>query len=128
MTWPKRQNKYNATKQVGFDKLRYDSTLERDMADILYCLVVSGEMLKYQAKPPAVEFPCGIRWKVDFWCVDINGAGYYLETKGFATRDYGMKLRCFKHHKPAPLLVYGRKGSHWYIMESVNAGEIERPI
>jgi len=121
------KNKYNARPQVGFDGVRYDSKIEREMADILFCLKKAGDIKTYVSKPTKTTFPCGITWKIDFLVIQNDNKQYYLEVKGFATRDYALKLRSYKYHRPLPLFVIGKKNGHWIVKDKVDTGGIDPP-
>ena len=115
------RNKYGAKKAKGFTTGRmYDSTAERDRAEILNLLQVAGEIsdLKEQT---VIELMTGVKYRPDF-DYEENGRRVYEDVKGVMTERFRIICAIWRHHGPGPLRITKRdgRGGRFKIVKTVN--------
>jgi hypothetical protein len=98
---------------------RFPSALEADVWAHLALLVTAG-VYRDLVRQPRVLLCCGIRWFVDFAVTEVEtGATRYIESKGFDTPEYKLKLKLFGTFGPGPLDVYRRCGRGLKLVETI---------
>lgn len=80
----------NATRTNGFA-----SKLEAAVYDQLVLRMKAGEISRIECQD-VVDLGLGIKWKIDFKCKKPNGEAFWVEAKGYETREYRMKLKMWK--------------------------------
>ena len=107
---PKRQNKFNAKRALSDLTNRwYDSTAERDYADILRLRELAGEIQDVRAQP-VIDLTCGINYKCDFHYFEIKKERWiYAEVKGVETERFRMIKKLWHYHGDGLLQILKRK-------------------
>ncbi len=106
-----RRNKFNAERAAStLTRRRYDSGLERDVAEHLCARLAAGEIsdLRQQDR---VLLVADIWFKVDFSFTE-RGRRVYVEAKGFPTERWRLIQKLWRTFGPGPLTVIqrGRRG------------------
>ncbi len=89
------KNKFGARKTNG-----YDSAAESRYADRLQAMKQAGAILDW-VEQVLIELDAGITWKVDFMIIGLDGRVRFVEVKGVRTRDFEMRMKLLKKHRPA---------------------------
>jgi hypothetical protein len=110
--------KYRSTPTNGFG-----SKLESAVRDILRAREKAGEIRDIRCQQTIVLQEGArdqrITWRVDF-AFEEAGATAYAEAKGFATRDYKLKLKLYKGTRKERLYIYGGSYQRPRLIEVVN--------
>ena len=114
MAWT-RKNKYNRTK-VDFHGRSFHSKLEAAVYGLLLLREKAGEItdIKCQVHVKFHTYKYGeVRMIPDFSAVNVEyGEIFYIEAKGFETRDWLRKRKAWLIGGPAKMEIY--KGSYKY--------------
>ena len=131
MSFPRVQrNKFSNQKTRGMDGCYYPSKCEAAVANTLYFLELSGEIIGYQQQFN-VHISDETKWKVDFK-VQMEQGDCYVEAKGFEEHNYRRKRKMYiekDFEQKLPLFVYGhdrRRGV--YFKEAIAAEGFEQPF
>jgi Protein of unknown function (DUF1064) len=107
MAWKLRGNKYGAQKAKGYTSGRlYDSTAERDRAEILRELEREGKISDLREQV-TVELEPGVRYKPDFDYIEA-GRRVYEDVKGVVTERFRLIMALWRLHGKGPLRVTQR--------------------
>lgn len=120
----RKPNKYHAQGSYDPHGNYYGSKMEKSFAAELMLKRAAGLIKDFRHQPPAVEFPCGIKWRVDFLVTLDDDSECYVETKGMETETYRLKLKMYRQHIETPLVVMKRQGQHWFIDKQINNPDI----
>lgn len=100
-----RKNKYGAKKTGDFP-----SKLESNVYQTLLLREKAGEIRDIQ-RQHSFEYPCSVRWKIDFSFVDCaSGETVYCEAKGAEMETYRLKKKMFGC---CPILEHAGKLEVW---------------
>ena len=107
MNWRTKGNKYGAKRAKGYTTGKmYDSTAERDRAEILNLMQKTGEIsdLKEQT---VIELMIGVKYRPDF-DYEEKGRRVYEDVKGVMTERFRIIIAIWRHHGPGPLRITKR--------------------
>jgi len=108
---PEKRSKYNNVK-VKIDGLVFDSKKESDKYGELLLLKKAGEVIDFKHHPKAFELQRGymchqtgkwvrpITYTPDFWVLYSDGREIWIDTKGYRTEVYKIKLKLFRERYP----------------------------
>ena len=110
MTWRRQSSaKYSSVRcnNTFFSELagrRFDSQLERRVAEHLVSMQRNREIKDLRFQDQVELTRAGITWRIDFSYVQ-NKVKWYEEAKGFQTADYMLKLKLYRVYGQAPLRI-----------------------
>lgn len=120
----KSKSKYGAVKTAG----GYGSKLESAVNDMLLLREKSLEITDIQRQQTIVlqggPRETRITIRIDFTAVNVKtGETFAVEAKGFATRDYVLKLKMWRMDPPMALEVWGGHYQRLKLLETIAAKE-----
>lgn len=115
-----RRNKYGAKAADGFP-----SQLHRAVYQMLLMRQTNGEIGEIEREKQVVlqEGPRNVRitWRVDFRCHDLKSdTWFYVEAKGFETKDYLIKLKMWRKQRPARLEIWKGTAARPFLHELID--------
>lgn len=110
---PKRQNKFNAKRaKSNLTNRWYDSTAERDYAEILRLRELANEIRDVTAQP-VIDLTCDIKYRCDFHYFEISTERFiYAEVKGVETERFRMIKNLWRIHGDGLLQIVKRKSAN----------------
>lgn len=109
MTWPMiRNGKYNATKTF-MKGINFDSKKEAQYYLYLLSEQQAGRIKEVKLQPTFILQPSfkregktirAIIYKADFEVLDTAGHTYYIDTKGYKTKEYELKKKMLFYQYP----------------------------
>jgi len=92
----KPRSKYGAQKTAGYDSKReYAYACEL----LLRKTATNGDVLDW-VEQVSIKLTAGIKYRCDFLVFKRDGTWELVEVKGFATKEWQMKLKLMKEHRP----------------------------
>ena len=99
---------------------RFDSKLERSVAEMLVMRQRAGEISDLKFQNVVTMTKARIKWRVDFAYTETStGIEWHHEAKGLESQAYRIQLKLFKHYGPGPVrITKGKPGNlktteHW---------------
>lgn len=101
-----RPSKYGA-KRTEFRGRSFASGLEARLFGQLKLLEAAGEVREVRQQVSVWLTEARIEYKADFSAFDVKrGETYWLESKGFRTPEFNLKLRLYRHYGPGRLEIW----------------------
>jgi len=74
----------------------FDSSFESRVFKELTDLLQAGVYKEVIVKPGSIEWPCGLKWKIDFKVIQDDKTEFFVEAKGLLTSLFRTQLRSYK--------------------------------
>jgi len=109
---PKRQNKFSAKRaKSNLTNRWYDSTAERDYAEILKLRELADEIRDVTAQP-VIDLTCDINYRCDFHYFEISTERWiYAEVKGVTGERFAVIKKLWRVHGDGLLQIVKRKSA-----------------
>lgn len=90
------RGKYGAVKTAGYDsKAEYAYACDL----LLRKTATNGDVLDW-LEQISIKLTAGIKYRVDFLVFKRDGSWELVEVKGFETKEWQMKMKLMKEHRP----------------------------
>lgn len=110
----------------------YNGYRFRSRLEARWAVFFDSAGIEYQYEPEGFELIDGSRYLPDFFLPRI---GYYVEVKGFATKDDEKKIRLFSNYcgeygdyEGKPIIVFGQIPKGWYEITDIAYNPITKDI
>lgn len=113
------KHKYRA-KKAHYAGISFDSQLERDVYGMLLLLQKSGSIEEIKVKDHVYLTKARVLYIADFKCTTPLKNEFWVEAKGFETREWRIKRKLWGFYGPGKLEVWRRRGKAGvYIHETI---------